>query len=1060
MSFLIGQQGRFLTVSYTAEAHSFNQLVVRTNGLSYTVANTARRKEDRFFKVDLDKIAEKFDLHSDEESKLDFYTRQKGKKTTRKRLKIDASKDVVKGLSMFETEAGAILYPYITVRGNVAVRVNKRAPVSNYIIDRKLKKLAIDNQMIQLKGEMHLHLINVKQLSFLFLPRTNSEPIRVESKAWKSKKGMVSFNERIDLSSIKDGLAQIEATEDMIDTFVEVISDEVVDPLVFRLGGNRLNLQRFTKGEMWLKKDDNERLSLVPYLTTKSTNLSFIFNQYDEQAYQAYIDLYKKQWISRNKSEKKVWIIGEYPYKAQDNGFYFFKYLREHMPEIPAYYVINHDSPELRNVEPYGNILIYKSKEHFEKMLDAKYICGTHHPQGLFPIRSHAFMKKEKTKKVFLQHGILGTKNIKHMYEKNVGDFITDLFVTSSKKEAQIVIEDLKYKASDVVVTGIPRFEGLFKQDLVKKKQILIIPTWREWLVNDLRFQESEYLKRYQDLLHDERLKQMKDKHGVEIVFCLHPNMKNFISYFEHAPVTVIKQGERDVQDLIKESAVMITDYSSVAFDFAILHKPVIYYQFDQNAFLGDFPSHLDLQNDLPGEIVYDHEALIAEVETTLQNNMKMSEVYRQRADTFIDQRDGQASARIVKAILAHKKRTDLSYRISESRQLTDIYRNFKASTIYLPAMKTMFTLLKMITPIKKNVILFESGVGKRYEDSPKAIYEELLQRNKPFQYIWVQQDKLPIKNEQTKVIQRLSPQYFYYLARSHYWVNNQNFPTYLKKRKETTYVQTWHGTPLKKMANDIEQVHGRDDSYVERVTAAAKNWSVLLSPSPYATKSFISAFQFQNKILETGYPRNDLFFRLDSEGRKEAIRKKLNLDPSKKVILYAPTFRDNEKVRNKFAFNLRLDLDAFAQELGEEYVLLLRMHVVIAGRLTIPTELKKTIVDVSNYPDIQDLMLLSDGLVTDYSSVMFDYVNTGKPMVFFAYDLDEYKNDLRGFYMDFEKEAPGPIVKTSPELMEAINQLPNVSSRYKHLYDQFKTTYAPYEDGEATKRVVDKLFP
>ncbi len=217
-----------------------------------------------------------------------------------------------------------------------------------------------------------------------------------------------------------------------------------------------------------------------------------------------------------------------------------------------------------------------------------------------------------------------------------------------------------------------------------------------------MRFQESEYLKRFQSLLHDQRLKQLKEDWNLEVVFCLHPNMKNFISYFEDAPVTIVRQGERDVQELIKESAVMITDYSSVAFDFAILHKPVIYYQFDQDAFLGNYPSHLNLQNDLPGEIVYNHEALLRELETVVNNDLEMSDLYKRRANAFIDQRDGQASARIVEAIRHHKKRNDWSYRLSQSRQLADVYRYFRASTLYLPTMKTMFKVLKWLTPVKK----------------------------------------------------------------------------------------------------------------------------------------------------------------------------------------------------------------------------------------------------------------------------------------------------------------------------------------------------------------------
>src|SRR5699024_865895 len=151
------------------------------------------------------------------------------------------------------------------------------------------------------------------------------------------------------------------------------------------------------------------------------------------------------------------------------------------------------------------------------------------------------------------------------------------------------------YREDEVVATGLARFESLFTEDIPLKRQVLIIPTWRDWITNNTIFEESDYFAKYKELLFDPRLKEFSEKHQIELVFCLHPNMQDYVDYFADAPVTIIRQGERDVQDLIKESMVMLTDYSSVAFDFSFLHKPVVYYQFDRNRFLGKNPSHLDL---------------------------------------------------------------------------------------------------------------------------------------------------------------------------------------------------------------------------------------------------------------------------------------------------------------------------------------------------------------------------------------------------------------------------------------------------------------------------------
>jgi CDP-glycerol glycerophosphotransferase len=290
-------------------------------------------------------------------------------------------------------------------------------------------------------------------------------------------------------------------------------------------------------------------------------------------------------------------------------------------------------------------------------------------------------------------------------------------------------------------------------------------------------------------------------------------------------------------------------------------------------------------------------------------------------------------------------------------------------------------------------------------------------------------------------------------LARAGYWVNNQNFPTYIKKPRSTTYIQTWHGTPLKKMLFDIESIQGRTEHYRERVHDATKNWDYLISPSQYASNAFRSAFRYEGEMLEIGYPRNDIFFKEGIQELSSRVKNKLNLPSEKKVILYAPTFRDNEtKGNNKFTFNLNMDLHEMKERLGDEYILLMRMHVVISNKLSIPEELRDFVYNVSSYPDIQELM-------TDYSSVMFDFANTQRPMLFFTYDLDEYKNDIRGFYMDFEQEAPGPLLFNTDDIIQAVENIEDVEKDYEDKYAAFRMKYCPLEDGNATKRLVDRFF-
>src|SRR5699024_10617889 len=504
----------------------------------------------------------------------------------------------------------------------------------------------------------------------------------------------------------------------------------------------------------------------------------------------------------------------------------------------------------------------------------------------------------------------------------------------------------------------------------------------------------------------------------------------------------------------------MVTDYSSVGFDFGFLHKPIIYYQFDQRRFIGPKLSHLDLDNDLPGEIVDEKEEVERLIEEYARLNFKMKDSYKHRADRFIKYRDQNASSRIYDVIENHESKGKLidSATIQLIRQ--GIYRRFRKSKLYYPAMKSFYWLGSRVIPVDKNLILFESGVGKQFGDSPKNIYDEILRQDLNYKKVWVYNKRHRFNDLDTKRIKRLSPQYYYYLLRARHWVNNQNFPTYIKKRPQTTYLQTWHGTPLKKMLYDIEEVRGRSEDYVERVGRAVKNWDYLISPSEYATKAFRSAFRYEGDVLEVGYPRNDIFYQDDQDKVIEKVKNRLQIPEGKKVILYAPTFRDNQtSKKNKFLFDLKLDLNRMYEQLGNEYVLLLRTHVVVSNQLQIDESLSAFVFNVTKYPDMQELLLLSDILITDYSSAMFDFANTKKPLLFFTYDLEEYKDNIRGFYMDFENEAPGPLLFDTDEVIDSIINIDTVQEKYQQKYEAFYNKFCHLDDGQASKRVVDKLF-
>jgi CDP-glycerol glycerophosphotransferase len=436
-----------------------------------------------------------------------------------------------------------------------------------------------------------------------------------------------------------------------------------------------------------------------------------------------------------------------------------------------------------------------------------------------------------------------------------------------------------------------------------------------------------------------------------------------------------------------------------------------------------------------------------------------MKESYINRASKFLKYRDLQSSSRIYKEISNFNYKKSFLSIIRQNRFLRSTYKKLRKSNFYFPLMRVFYQLVKTFVPIDKKLIVFESGVGKQYSDSPRAIYEELVQRKADYKFVWICNKKIRFANKKTIRINRLGPRYFYYLARARFWVNNQNFPTYLTKRKGTTYIQTWHGTPLKKMLFDIENVQGRTSDYVERIYKATKTWDYLVSPSPYATNSFKSAFRYSGKMLEVGYPRNDIFYQEKRFAIAKNVKRNLKIPSDKKVILYAPTFRDNQTVgTNKFVFDLKFDLHQMKEKLGDDYVLLLRMHVAISNKLNVPSEFDDFVYNVSDYSDIQELFLMTDVLITDYSSVFFDFANSKKPILFFTYDLEEYRDETRGFYMNLEEESPGPLLRTNEEVIDNLLNIGEMENDYKDRYVRFYEKYCGLEDGQASKRVVDLI--
>ena len=394
-------------------------------------------------------------------------------------------------------------------------------------------------------------------------------------------------------------------------------------------------------------------------------------------------------------------------------------------------------------------------------------------------------------------------------------------------------------------------------------------------------------------------------------------------------------------------------------------------------------------------------------------------------------------------------------------RSLREWRRAFRKKHLLMRQVYRSF-LVKM--PIKKRKVLLESFGGKGYSDSPRYIYEELVKSDQKYNYLWVYDKKKKDIPGNPKQVRRLSPAYYYHLATAKYWVSNARMPNFAIKRPETVYLQTWHGTPLKKLAADMKEVRmpgTTTEKYKRNFYKESQKWDYLVSPNDYSTNIFRRAFKFGNEMLDVGYPRNDILYLDDEEKarRQQEIKASIGIPLDKKVILYAPTWRDDEfHGKGKYKFEIKLDLMKMQERLGDEYVIGLRMHYLIADHID-TTGMDDFVYNLSDYGDIAELYLLSDVLITDYSSVFFDFANLRRPILFFTYDIAKYRDSLRGFYMDFENEAPGPLLQTSEAVLSAIENIGQIENDYESKFNAFYDKYCHLDDGHAAQKVINRVF-
>lgn len=342
----------------------------------------------------------------------------------------------------------------------------------------------------------------------------------------------------------------------------------------------------------------------------------------------------------------------------------------------------------------------------------------------------------------------------------------------------------------------------------------------------------------------------------------------------------------------------------------------------------------------------------------------------------------------------------------------------------------------------RENAVFFESFYGRNASCNPLALDAEIHRRLPAVKRYWSVVDLSVAVPDGAIAVVEGSPQWWRARGSSRLLIVNDWLRRAYARRPGQKVLQTWHGTPIKRLALDRP---GFDPRRMVAVIRESRRWDGLLAQNAYATKILKGAYRFRGALWTEGYPRNDV---LQSD-LGPAIRERLGIAEGERVILYAPTWRDDRTEIVDF-----LDLDALAQ--AADAVVLVRGHsrTLLPGRDTEGPRL----IDVTSYPDTSHLLLAADELITDYSSVMFDFSVTGKPMYFLVPDLDHYRGSLRGFYFDLMAHAPGPVVSNQADLHRALAN-DEVTGLYAARYDTWRKKFNGRDDGGAAERVVQRLI-
>ncbi|MDQ0776854.1 CDP-glycerol glycerophosphotransferase (TagB/SpsB family) [Streptomyces aurantiacus] len=358
--------------------------------------------------------------------------------------------------------------------------------------------------------------------------------------------------------------------------------------------------------------------------------------------------------------------------------------------------------------------------------------------------------------------------------------------------------------------------------------------------------------------------------------------------------------------------------------------------------------------------------------------------------------------------------------------------------------------------PLDENLAVFAAYWGRGYACNPAAVHRKARELAPHIRSVFLVKEKeLPHMPDDVESVVIGSRRYWEVMARAKYTFNNVNFDNSVRKRPGTVHVQTHHGTPLKRMG--VDQIEYRAVAAATgnfgRLMRRVDRWDCSLSSNAHSTEVWSGAYPGTFTHLEYGYPRNDRFCTA-GPGEVAAIRARLGIPEDRVALLYAPTYRDYPR-----DVSAQFDLARFCAEIGEEFVVLLRAHYFLDGDAGLQRAVADgQLIDVTSLRDTEDVCLAADALITDYSSIMFDYANLDRPIVTYADDWDVYR-DTRGVYFDLLAEPPGQVARTQDELIRVFTSGEWSDERSAGLRSRFRERFCQFDDGQAAERVVRRVL-